>query len=299
MRLVDDPCKRLLVAPKAAGVRRGFTRERLPDGTFTNTLDPALSRLESAVAMLEEMQELWPLTGQHRSRFAQLLAAQILRSPAWRTFYVKSVPTARTNVREDHPEVPDHKFAEVESLLLSDSHRHRRLLWQLPLIATAVANMHWTLLYTQRPRLVTGDQPVVAIDCGQLSARNPDAVPPGGLVNVEEFRFALRPDLLLVACWHDAPDDALRRLAKHQIRNHNSLVIAQADRQWFHHPEVEPSFAPGTWQSLSRELHEGYNPAAARRSARRKAAENMVIGPIEAGELQPREVAFVEWQAAA
>ena len=83
MRLVDNPGRIVRVAPKDAGVRRGFTRERQPDGSYINRLDPAFGELESvALPLLYTLDERWPVTGIERGRISELISIQILRSPA-------------------------------------------------------------------------------------------------------------------------------------------------------------------------------------------------------------------------
>ena len=72
MRLVEAPDRVVLIAPKDAGVRRGFTRERQPDGTYVNRLDPMLAKLEDvALPLWRNLDKHWPATGQHTARQSQ------------------------------------------------------------------------------------------------------------------------------------------------------------------------------------------------------------------------------------
>jgi Protein of unknown function (DUF4238) len=296
MRLVEDPGRALEVAPKDAGVRRGFTRERQPDGSYVNRLDPAFGQLESiALPLLSTLDERWPVDGIERGRISELIAIQVLRSPAWRSFHAQAVPNARENVRPNHPRAEARHFEAAEALLLTDRERHGRLLWQSPILTTIIANMHWTLLRTGRPRLVTSDHPVVPIGLEEAATSKTQPITAGGLMNTLEFRFAARPDLLLVMSWHDAGEDELpRRLAPHHIRNHNSLVIAQAERQWFHHPDVAPAYSGGAWHPISTDLHRGYGAAAARGSQRRAEVERQIAGPLGSGTLAEK-VPVMRW----
>jgi hypothetical protein len=165
----------------------------------------------------------------------------------------------------------------------------------LGLLATIIANMHWTLLQGERPRLVTSDHPAVPIAIDEPATRKPRAIPIGGLINTLEFRFAARPDLLLVMSWLDAGEDGrTRRLATHHIRNHNSLVIAQAEHQWFHHPDIAPAHSPSVWHPISADLHPGYGPDAARSSRRRAEVERMIAHPIESGTLAEK-IPIMRW----
>jgi len=64
MRLVTNPGQALPISPKDAGVRRGFTRERQPDGSYINRLDPALGELEDvALPLLLSLDQCWPVSG--------------------------------------------------------------------------------------------------------------------------------------------------------------------------------------------------------------------------------------------
>jgi hypothetical protein len=296
MRLVDDPGRAVRVAPKDAGVRRGFTRERQPDGSYVNRLDPAFGELESiALPLLSTLDDRWPVTGIERGRISELIAIQVLRSPAWRAFHAQAVPNARASVRPHHPHAEQRHLEAAEALLLTDTERHGRLLWQSPILATIIANMHWTLLQSERPRLVTSDHPVVAIALDEPATRKPRAIPVGGLINTLEFRFAVRPDLLLVMSWLDAGEDGQpRRLATHLIRNHNSLVIAQAEHQWFHHPSVAPAYSSAAWHPISADLHPGYGANAARGSQRRAEVERLIAHPIESGTLAEK-IPIMRW----
>jgi len=237
------------------------------------------------------------LAGQRsqRGRLAELIAIQVLRSPGWRKFHGASIPRARASIQGDHPLAKEHHFEAVEAHLRTDEQRHGRLLWQSPLLATIIANMHWTLLATSRPRLVTSDHPVVAIALGDAPTSNPQVIPPGGLFNTLEFRLAVRPDLLLLMSWHDTSEERMpRRMANHHIRNHNSLVIAQADRQWFHHPAIAPNYQRGAWAAISTELHAGYSADAALRSTRRAEVQKLIAVPIESGKAS-KKIPIFDW----
>ena len=205
-----------------------------------------------------------------------------MRSPAWRDFHNVAVPKQRASVREKYPGLHDRDFEAAEAALLSDKSRHDRLRVQGRLLTFVIANMHWTLLQADGPLLVTSDHPVVALalDVGATSA--PNAIPVGGLVNTLELRFAARPDLLLVMSWRDVGEDrGPRPLSGQHIRNHNSLVIAQAERQWFHHPEVTPVYDTQTHPAIAPELYPGYGASGAAVSRRRAWVSQLLSDPID------------------
>ncbi|HEY7934911.1 MAG TPA: DUF4238 domain-containing protein [Solirubrobacteraceae bacterium] len=283
MRLVEAPDRVVLIAPKDAGVRRGFTRERQPDGTYVNRLDPMLAKLEDvALPLWRNLDEHWPATGNTRSAIAELIAFQVVRSPAWRDFHNVAVPKQRASVREKYPGLHDRHFEAAEATLLSDESRHDRLRMQGRLLTFVIANMHWTLLQADGPLLVTSDHPVVALALDVDATSAPNAIPVGGLVNTLELRFAARPDLLLVMSWRDVGEDrGPRPLSEQHIRNHNSLVIAQAERQWFHHREITPVYDTQTHPAIAPELHPGYGASGAAVSQRRAWVSQLLSDPID------------------
>jgi hypothetical protein len=293
MRLASDPATAIPVAPKDAGVRSGYTRERQPDGSYVNWLDPALAKLEGrAIDLMRHIEDDWQLPGELRVCLAEYMAVQVVRTPSWRDFYERGVPAARSAAREKRPFVSEAHMEAVEARLLEDGERHGRLLSQSRLLTTMFANMHWTLLRTGSPRLMTGDQPVVGL--GALLARlsRSNAIPPDGVANMTEFRFALRPDLLLLMTWLDAPQTSdIQYLRAHHVRNHNAGVIGQADRQWFFHPDISGMSPGGAWTSIAAELYPGYGPAAARASQRRRNVDDMLREPLETG--RPAEQVIV------
>jgi hypothetical protein len=185
--------------------------------------------------------------------------------------------------------------------MLTDNQRHGRLLWQSPVLVTIMANMHWTLLRCSQPRLVTSDHPVVPI-CSDRGTETPEPIPAAGLFSAIEFRFAVRPDLLLIMSWQDGDETgAVDRLATHHVKNHNSLVIAQAEKQWFHHPEMQPRYSHGRWYPISTELYSGYGEHAAASSQRRGIVESLIT-PVLGSDKLMEQVPVVgpwPWQQAA
>jgi hypothetical protein len=298
MRLVEDPERTVPAAPKDVGVRRGFTRERQPDGSYVNRLDPMLAKLEDvALPLWRDLDEHWPATGSERAAIAELLAFQIVRSPAWRELHTTEVPKHGARAREDFPDRDEREFQEAEAALLSDEGRHDRLRWQGRLLTFVIVNMHWTLLRADGPQLVTSDHPVVVLGIDADTAEAPRAVPATGLVNTLELRFASRPDLLMAMSWRDDGEEALAQaLGERHVRDHNSSVITQAERQWFHHPRISPQYGADTRRAISMELQQGYGPDAARVSERRMWVSSLLSDPIDYKRFA-RGIPFVPWPA--
>src|SRR2546430_2660046 len=69
----------------------------------------------------------------------------------------------------------------------------------------------------------------------------PAAITSSGFMNTIELRLAVSPKLLLLMTWLDEYDHEPRtKPSFDQVQNHNSVVIAQAEHQWFHHPDYPP-----------------------------------------------------------
>jgi hypothetical protein len=60
----------------------------------------------------------------------------------------------------------------------------------------------------------------------------------------------------------------------------NAFVVANADKQWFHEPKVEPRLASGSRTPISPELLPGYDVAEATASTHRQKAR--VLANVEA-----------------
>ena len=257
-----------LLPPQTVGVRRGFYAERQLDGTYVDRLEPAMSPVESdAVALMRSAEEHWPLGGSDRATLAEFMALQFVRTPAWRAWYEHALRNAIGDLRADGAHRPE-VVAEASEFMRTDEERHRGMLFKLPLIGTLIANMHWTLLRTGAPRLATSDHPFAPVPIsGEPAPAHP--IPAGGLMNAAEFRFALSPRHLLLLTWLDEIDEPVGKLAIEHVRNHNSVVIAQAEEHWFHHPCCRAEHAPRAWGPISLDLYarRGYRPQTSRHRA--------------------------------
>jgi len=169
---------------------------------------------------------------------------------------------------------------------------------QTTTIGTAVINMHWTLLRCGAPRLATSDHPLVPIPA--MAVREaPAAIASSGFMNTIELRLAVSPKLLLLMTWLDEYDHEPRtKLSFDQVQNHNSVVIAQAEHQWFHHPDYPPRVIAKDFAALSLGFYgkRGYDGISSRRRhATQQLVNDMVEGP------EPRELLLrqINWSAAA
>jgi hypothetical protein len=177
----------------------------------------------------------------------------------------RSVPLA--------PALPEVEIERAEQLLGGDTSRLTRMI-SLGIKVTAVlASMHWTRIDFARPWLATSDQPVVPwpISAG---ARQPQPISmDAGVLETLEVRVPVSPDRAILMTWVDERDRdrSLTLGIRDQAANLNAFTIAQADRAWFHLPDVSVPTAAGRLVPLSRQLFPGYGAATAATSRRRTA----------------------------
>ena len=104
---------------------------------------------------------------------------------------------------------------------------------------------------------------------------------------------------LLLMTWLDEYDHEPRtKLSFDQVQNHNSVVIAQAEHQWFHHPDYRPRVIERDFPALSLGCYgkRGYDGVSSRRRhATQQLLNDMIEGP------EPRELALrqINWSGAA
>jgi len=292
-----DGKPRALLPVKSVGVRSGFYRERLPDGSTLDRLEPAMSKLEKkALRVIRSFEEHWPLSDADRAPVAEFLALQLMRSPAWRDWYSVALDNAHRWTRESRPEDSDESLEQARDHMALDTMRHERIVSNLGAMGTVFANMRWTVLRCGAPRLATSDHPLVPVCFAGAEhgvAVTPlSAVPLGGVMSTHELRFALTPRLLLVLTWAD--DFGLEQIVKapiEQVRNHNGAVIGQAEVHWFHHPERYAERISGPWPPLAGQLHgDGYEPRGLRWHVVKQA-----IGEMTEADDRQSHMRFIQW----
>jgi hypothetical protein len=296
VRWVDKPGPNLL-PPAEIAVRSGFYRERRADGAVSDWLDPAMGKLEAkALPLLPELDERWPLPGSDRAIVAEYVALQYVRSPAWRTWHdERALPNARRAFQERHG---DELTERVEPIVTSDRERHMSMIRQTATIGTAVINMHWTLLRCGAPRLATSDHPLVPIPAMAVR-ETPAAITSSGFMNTIELRLAVSPKLLLLMTWLDDYDqELLTRLSFDQVQNHNSVVTAQAEHQWFHHPDYPPRVIEKDFPALSLDLYSKHRYDGIS-SRRRHATQQLVDDMVEAPEPRQLVLRQINWSGTA
>lgn len=257
-----------LLPPSQVAVRSGFYLDQGPDGSANDWFEGQMGRVESsALRVLRRVETDWPMDTAARATLSEFLALQYLRSPAYRRWHADTVQTASENVRRQKTDRTEEQILAAEAILVKDRERHLLMAAQLPVAGTVFVNMHWTLLRSGSPRLATADHPLVPVAVGE---RQPvSAISPGGLMGIAEVRFAVSPRLLLLLTWRDEHGaEPTLRMPHNLVVNHNTLVIAQAEEQWFHHPSRRAEHGrSGSWPSLVSQLPgmRGVTPLGTRR----------------------------------
>ncbi|HEV7752607.1 MAG TPA: DUF4238 domain-containing protein [Baekduia sp.] len=277
-----------LKSPAGVGWRYQWWGDDDPE--LNQACEDACGPLESLIpSMLEDIEGRWPPLTEVRSVVAQFIALHILRTPAFRAWFVEAGErTSQQYVDQFSAE----QYARFVRLTRTDHERSKQILRMLNKVATLVASMHWTLLCFEEAWLVTSDQPVGVfplLDDG--SRRQVVAFPPGGgLAETLELRFALSPSAALICSWHVGHHREPVAGTWSQAMNINGVVIAQADQQWFHAPTQKPALPPivivqpHMYDPIASDVIPGYNSATARVSLLRIAAEKEVHRLSSAGD---------------
>jgi Protein of unknown function (DUF4238) len=221
--------------------RVGFRRRFFTDRRIARHAEARLGVYESeGIRALERIRQSWPPDDQTRLDLAKLVAVHMARNPASIEATIRMSKRAiAENIEAYRHELSEKQVRELLSHLTSEAFRVDHILDLIPKHASLVASMHWTLLEFPEPLLATSDQPVTVMPIlPEGTVARVTAMPSTGFLMTEEARFALDPWRALIFTWMNdidsqrpviAPDDFAAEL--------NRAAIAQADREWFHHPD--------------------------------------------------------------
>jgi hypothetical protein len=233
---VGWPSSSELKRPQKVGFRRRF----FADPKIARAAEGRFGVFESeGIASLERLGRSWPPADQDRLDVAKLVAVHMVRNPA----FVKATTSASSsaivgNLGEYREQLTEDQTDELIAHLTGEAFRVEHMLDLIPKHASLIASMHWTLLQFPEPLLATSDQPVTVVPLladGAVAEVSP--LPPTGYLMTEEIRFALDPCRALVFTWVNDIDTPRPVLADDDLAaDLNRGVIAQADREWFHHP---------------------------------------------------------------
>jgi hypothetical protein len=272
-----------LIGVRDAGVRKNFYRRTRPaTGEAIYDVEWSFSQGEdAALPIIGSLPERWPLEEEEKGKIGQLFAAQHVRGPAFKAWHERGLQPFVDALRADPARyaTPPPGMTAEEAIeraiddLSGDTWRTLRMLRSVRLLTIVFPSMHWTLVELARPRLVTSDHPVVVWPLDRSRSRPQPNDLDAGVIDTLEVFVPIGPAHLLLMTWVDDedPDEVVRARNRH-IATANAFVVANADRQWFHEPDVTPWLANGPRQPLSAELVATYDADVARRSLRRHRA---------------------------
>jgi Protein of unknown function (DUF4238) len=292
MRLVGSRGSRL-VGVRDAGVRSDYyRRERPGSGETIYDVEWSLAQGEAAaLPVIADLPARWPLTNEDKAKVGQFMALQHLRGPAFRAWHEKHIAGRVADLRADPaahavPGAAPSTEAAVEraiEMLESDTFRATRMLSLVRSVGIAMSSMHWTLVSFAQARLAASDHPVMIWPLGRgLSRPQANDLDAGVLETLEVF-FPVGPAHLLLLTWlHDEDTPQPITGQGRHLATANAYVVANADKQWFHEPGVQPWIANGVRRPLSDELVGDYDASAAQSSPRRAEARKHVMAEVAA-----------------
>jgi hypothetical protein len=278
-----------------------YARTRPGETELFHDVEASLGDAENAATdLVRRVRDRWPLSLDDKSALAEFVALQTVRGPAEferqnelgrvlidefvaRTDHERGLGVADGRLTEES--VAAHSaFVENRTRQLLRMHRHQKI------GAVMIGSMQWTLVEFDGPELLTSDHPVHLWPLGRRTLR-PSVGEVAGVRETLEVKWPIAPNVALLATWRDLPDaDAPVAGTPQMASSLNSLLIAQADEQWLHVPEVTPSYKPAgeRLNPWSLRLFEDYVVKDVPRRARlRKAIE--LAAPLLADEKPAEE----------
>lgn len=182
----------------------------------------------------------------------------------------------------------EQQISEFFTRVKSDEFRTNIMLGDLHKAASLLGSMHWTLIEFDECLLGTSDQPVTVVPLLKPPTTGSSiAHPQIPLLECEEIRMPLGPQHALLFTWRDEPIEAQPISGNESLAaDLNRAVIAQADEEWFHHPDCPTSLVPpaldeGPCSAIGREILPGYGWQSATGSRRRSDAASIIERMIE------------------
>lgn len=274
-----------------AGTRKKYYRRRRPDGATIDDVEWSLSKAEAAAAtILRGLETHWPLSPYQKGAVASLFAAQLVRGPRWMKWR-----TSATNEYLDEQREAGKLPNGFADMILSDTSRLLQMLEMARKLASAFGSTHWTLVEFNSPVIVTSDHPIVLWPLA-AGARRPEPTPPSvGIMATLEIRVPVSPRLAILMTWCDLPDDAPNRVrgSRHHAAALNAFTIAEAERQWFHHPDSAAPTTDGLILPLGPQLVPSYGVHTALASRRRAKADAIMQALVGTDGLRTDEFEMV------
>jgi hypothetical protein len=237
-----------------AGTRSRVYRRLRPDGSEIDDVEASLASLERRVGpLLGQIVAGDPVSDESKGALAQFFAVQMVRGPM---FFRSNRAFAEQHIQEALTTDNAPKAALAAAGDDIDVLRERAVdaLWS--------ARFRDMIRSSQKLSWVPG--------CMRWQ-----------LLSFPEVRVPLSPNVLLLMTWEDLDDTGARlSTATALAGDTDSLVIAQADRQWMHRPGTEPPVSKRLLRPISRELNPPYDHPVAERSIRRATAAKLADSVI-------------------
>ncbi|MGM9473446.1 DUF4238 domain-containing protein [Pseudarthrobacter sp. YS3] len=239
----------LQVAVKRATVEADFYNIRDGEDAFHDDWELLLGRIESNAAPVfhNVVHGTWPLADNEREKLVDWIAAQYLRTPAFRFVLDHSLEEWRVEIEQGGIDamravVKNQELSDDQVLQLweQSNEPHPRgayqptyvqLVWfigMLPQVAKALYERAWTLVRFPEPALLTADNAVVSVD----DREEIHPLAPGAKV----VQIALDRQNLLQMIISDRHDDTDLTGTPEMAHMANALVVHNADRFVFEHP---------------------------------------------------------------
>lgn len=293
--------------PQAVGWRKKFWGE---DKAQRAEIEQLLCRLErDAAPIVQTLPDRWPIH-QTREEWVVLLhfvAMHLIRTPFWRADLRKLQHNALAEeLPVWHAALPAHAVDELIRHVSADRFHNSTMLGQIPKTASVLGSMHCSLLAFEAASLITGDHPAVAVPLlapREVAEMRP--LPTSGLLGTMEFRFPIDPHHALLFTWFDSPHPETTLHAGYDVAcDLNRSIAGQALFEWYHHPETTPAFVcppflPGPCRPIGPAVLGGYDVDHARKSRRRRAADQIMRRLIEDGVTDRIETVTVQEERAA
>jgi Protein of unknown function (DUF4238) len=266
-----------LKKPRKVGRRRRFFGD---DPLVCKEAEERFNVFEDkGVFALKQLGESWPPDQEARIDIGCFVGVHMVRNPSFLEM-TAALSEAQFSRKKDSYEqtMSAEQIDEMLAYFRSSRFQVEYLLDLVPKQASLLASTHWTLLEFPEPLLATSDQPVSVVpflDDG--TTVDVAAAPQTGFLDSEEIRFPISPHRALLLTWIEGFDKEAVVLAEDRVATElNRAVIAQADREWFHHPgrratRLNPmDFGDRLCRPVAQLLDPQYGTPYARNSPRRR-----------------------------
>jgi hypothetical protein len=277
-----------LKKPRSVGARRRFFG---PDPKVRRRAEQRFNFYEDkGIQALNRLGDSWPPRHDERIDIGCLVGVHMVRTPAFvavtgarsRAEFERKLPSYRETMSAE-------QIDQLQTHFDSSTYQIDTMLDLVLKQASLLASMHWTMLEFADPLLASSDQPVSVVPLlvdGQTAPV--EAAPASGFLACEEIRFPIDPWRCLLLTWIEGFDSERALHPSDGIASEiNRATIAQADREWFHHPARRAtvlkagSFKDNLCGGVAHQLDPQYDTEYARTSPRRRHTNKLMEEMID------------------